>query len=476
MTTKEQTHYDVLGVDPAAGRSEIKVAWMRLVQQNHPDTAPDGKGDSEKFKRVQDAWKALEKEDSRAAYDAELAAASAPPAPRPRPTTTPRQAPAPRPRPAPQPKRPASPPPERMRKMADRVAAFQAGDHTAAAAPVREAVRPVRKTWKDHIPASYTVRFTPSADSRWAPPITLLWALLTTLVGLASAAVLPREQTPVDFLKPMAVPLLVVAFAIFAVGTVFSLLSSSSLRSVYAATAAALLTVPLLFLGGNTLILGSMAVVLFLLTGYATDRASLRNKDIPDYLPSVAKRGIREAHSWGRLNPQFAPPGSYPALLQATSVVEKLAHTLRNIRAMYTVTTPKYPGAPSPLDEIVPRTPIVLTAGRRVMLVTGRVVPQGSQVEVDTQGHLAINGTRMVDLHEYQVILDSWRRHLGQRFTVEMTMLLDSDGPIDIGDTTGIHLSTLPSLEEDLGKYFSPNYTDVDYTLVQAIVPYTETE
>ena len=58
-------YYAVLGVDKAAGQSDIKKAYRELSKQHHPDKG----GDAEKFKEISQAYTTLSDPDKRADYD-----------------------------------------------------------------------------------------------------------------------------------------------------------------------------------------------------------------------------------------------------------------------------------------------------------------------------------------------------------------------------------------------------------------------
>lgn len=59
-------YYKILGVEKNASESEIKKAYRKLAQENHPDT---GKGDEKKFKEVTEAYEVLSDKQKRAQYD-----------------------------------------------------------------------------------------------------------------------------------------------------------------------------------------------------------------------------------------------------------------------------------------------------------------------------------------------------------------------------------------------------------------------
>ena len=90
-----QSHYDVLGVSPAAKADAVRRAYLRQARRWHPDRPS---GDPERMRAVNEAWQVLGDLRSRAAYDRTLArrspapASSAPPASTPRPAGSPRPA------------------------------------------------------------------------------------------------------------------------------------------------------------------------------------------------------------------------------------------------------------------------------------------------------------------------------------------------------------------------------------------------
>ena len=69
------THYDVLGVDPAAAEAEVRAAYRRLARVTHPDTAGDAAANS--MARLNEAWRVLSDPARRAVYDASLRPPSA---------------------------------------------------------------------------------------------------------------------------------------------------------------------------------------------------------------------------------------------------------------------------------------------------------------------------------------------------------------------------------------------------------------
>jgi molecular chaperone DnaJ len=64
------THYDTLGVAPAASAGEIRDAYRRLARRHHPDSAEQR--DATAMARINDAYRVLGDPGRRAAYDAQL--------------------------------------------------------------------------------------------------------------------------------------------------------------------------------------------------------------------------------------------------------------------------------------------------------------------------------------------------------------------------------------------------------------------
>ena len=96
----ERSHYDVLGVSPAAKPDAIRRAYLRQARRWHPDRPS---GDPEQMRAVNQAWQVLGDLRSRAAYDRSLArsaprptgnarpAGASPSASRPRPADVPHE-------------------------------------------------------------------------------------------------------------------------------------------------------------------------------------------------------------------------------------------------------------------------------------------------------------------------------------------------------------------------------------------------
>ena len=65
----KRDYYQVLGVSRSADEGEIKKAYRRIAQKNHPDRNPDSPEAEEKFKEATEAYEILSDADKRAAYD-----------------------------------------------------------------------------------------------------------------------------------------------------------------------------------------------------------------------------------------------------------------------------------------------------------------------------------------------------------------------------------------------------------------------
>ncbi|CAH8456298.1 unnamed protein product [Schistosoma turkestanicum] len=70
-----RTHYDTLGINKRASKSEIHSAFIKLSKKYHPDK--DG-GDIETFKRINEAYSVLSQEKSRRLYDSSLISSTKP--------------------------------------------------------------------------------------------------------------------------------------------------------------------------------------------------------------------------------------------------------------------------------------------------------------------------------------------------------------------------------------------------------------
>ena len=62
-------YYEVLGVAPGAGETDIKKAYRQLALQYHPDRNPGDKRAEERFKEISEAYAVLSDPDKRAHYD-----------------------------------------------------------------------------------------------------------------------------------------------------------------------------------------------------------------------------------------------------------------------------------------------------------------------------------------------------------------------------------------------------------------------
>eukprot|EP00929_Paragymnodinium_shiwhaense_P072704 TRINITY_DN36909_c0_g1_i1.p1 TRINITY_DN36909_c0_g1~~TRINITY_DN36909_c0_g1_i1.p1 ORF type:complete len:578 (-),score=135.33 TRINITY_DN36909_c0_g1_i1:44-1735(-) len=68
---KEESFYDILGVDKNASEQDIKKAYKRAALKNHPDKAPEGQKEKyeERFKQVSRAYEILSDAEKRRIYD-----------------------------------------------------------------------------------------------------------------------------------------------------------------------------------------------------------------------------------------------------------------------------------------------------------------------------------------------------------------------------------------------------------------------
>lgn len=76
------SHYDVLGVTPTASYDDIRAAYHRRAQDLHPDRVaqrPPAEQDAARrgMQDLNEAWRVLRDESSRASYDAAMARAAA---------------------------------------------------------------------------------------------------------------------------------------------------------------------------------------------------------------------------------------------------------------------------------------------------------------------------------------------------------------------------------------------------------------
>ena len=67
---KNETHYEILGVQPSASDDEIRSAYRKLARTYHPDLNPKRpRSAAERFNRVQEAYDVLSDPVSRGQYD-----------------------------------------------------------------------------------------------------------------------------------------------------------------------------------------------------------------------------------------------------------------------------------------------------------------------------------------------------------------------------------------------------------------------
>ena len=65
----DKDFYSVLGVSPEATQDEIKRAYRKLAQKNHPDSNPGDTEAENRFKEISEAYSVLSHTDQRAEYD-----------------------------------------------------------------------------------------------------------------------------------------------------------------------------------------------------------------------------------------------------------------------------------------------------------------------------------------------------------------------------------------------------------------------
>ncbi len=69
MATKQQDHYEALGIERGAAADEIRKAYRRLARKHHPDLNPGDKAAEERFKKVQEAYDILSDPKKKQMYD-----------------------------------------------------------------------------------------------------------------------------------------------------------------------------------------------------------------------------------------------------------------------------------------------------------------------------------------------------------------------------------------------------------------------
>src|SRR3954470_23723471 len=69
QTSRTETPYDILGVNPDASAEQIRSAYRRLARKLHPDLNPGDRTAEERFKQVSAAYDLLGDPDKRARFD-----------------------------------------------------------------------------------------------------------------------------------------------------------------------------------------------------------------------------------------------------------------------------------------------------------------------------------------------------------------------------------------------------------------------
>ncbi|MEO0638399.1 MAG: DnaJ domain-containing protein, partial [Bacteroidota bacterium] len=65
----KRDYYEVLGVEKAATKDELKKAYRKMAIKYHPDKNPDNKEAEDKFKEAAEAYEILSDDQKRAQYD-----------------------------------------------------------------------------------------------------------------------------------------------------------------------------------------------------------------------------------------------------------------------------------------------------------------------------------------------------------------------------------------------------------------------
>lgn len=68
-SSKQQDHYQTLGIDRKSTGDDIRKAYRRLARKYHPDLNPGDKASEDKFKKLQEAYDILSDDSKRAMYD-----------------------------------------------------------------------------------------------------------------------------------------------------------------------------------------------------------------------------------------------------------------------------------------------------------------------------------------------------------------------------------------------------------------------
>jgi len=65
----DKDYYKILGVPRNASKDQIKKSYRELARKYHPDLNPNDKSSEEKFKKIQEAYEVLSKDEKRKQYD-----------------------------------------------------------------------------------------------------------------------------------------------------------------------------------------------------------------------------------------------------------------------------------------------------------------------------------------------------------------------------------------------------------------------